>query len=356
MREYIFVLGREPELSYLELMSYFESHSIEYKIIKHDNKILVLLLDENLNFGKLLNNLGGVVKIAECFKEYKYKGSLNKLNFGVSVYNGEDNLSEILKNEYKKEKVKAVQKKPKEEVFMPSEILSKELVEFIIYNNYKARTIAFFDPRAYKARDETRPRQMLLHQVSLRLAKILINLSEARNSLLDPFCGVGTILQEGMINGLDVIGVDIDRESCEASKENLSWLKEKYKLKNNFNIIEGDSTKLTRYIKRNSVEAIATEPDLGPYFRKPGDKKEVEEAIFKLNRLYYEFLVQAREVLKKNGKIAIIFPRIKYRNGVKSVGVDYLLNQSGFKITNVKFPIITEGRFLDRMIYVIEKA
>ena len=356
MREYIFILGREPELSYLELMSYFNSHSIKYNIVKHDNEILVLLLDENINFGKLLNNLGGVVKIAECFKEYKYKGTLNKLNFGVSVYSGRDDLSEVLKDEYKKEKVKAVLKKPKEEVFMPSEILSKDLIEFIIYDKYKARTIAFFDPRGYIARDETRPRQMLLHQVSLRLAKILINLSQARNSLLDPFCGVGTILQEGMINGLDVIGVDIDRESCDASKENLSWLKEKYKLKNNFKIIKGDSTKLTRYMKRNSVEAIATEPDLGPYFRKLGDKKEVEEAIFKLNNLYYEFLVQAREVLKKNGRIAIIFPRLKYYNGAKSVGVEYLLNQTGFKASDEKFPIITEGRFLDRMIYVIEKA
>ncbi len=360
MKEYLFVLGREPDLSFLELISYLKSHCVKYDIIKYEKNIAIIILPENLDFGKLLTNLGGTVKIGECFEEYFYKGNLNRLNFCVSVYKGKDNLTKILKEEYKKENVKAMQRKPRDKVFMPSEILSKNLFEFLIYDNYKARTIAFFDPRQYKARDETRPRQMLLHQVSLRLAKILINLGQARNTLLDPFCGVGTILQEGMVNGLNVIGIDIDKESCYASRENLNWLKNKFNLKSKFKIINGDARKLTRYLKRNFVEAIASEPDLGPYFKKMPHKEEVNKAVVKLNKLYYEFLSQANAVLKKNGKIALIFPRLKFRGGEKGLAIKSLLKQTGFKVycadKRVKLPIVTEGRFLDRLIYVLEKA
>lgn len=360
MKEYLFVFGREPELSFLELISYFKSHGIKYELIKFDEDVAVILLSEKIDFGKLLNNLGGTVKIGECFEEYFYKGNLNKLNFGVSVYRGKDNLSKILKEEYKKEKVKAIFKRPRDKVFMPSKILSKNLFEFLVYDNYKARTIAIFDPREYKKRDETRPRHMFLHQVSLRLAKILINLSFARNSLLDPFCGVGTILQESMLNGMDVIGVDIDKESCDATRENLNWLKEKFKLKNKFKIINGDARKLTRYLKRNSVEAIATEPDLGAYFRNLPSKKEVDMEIIKLNRLYYEFLLQAYAILKKRGKIAVIFPRLKFNGGSKGLAIDSLLKETRFRVycadKRVKMPIVTEGRFLDRLIYVLEKT
>ena len=352
MKEYLFVLGREPELSFLELMSYFESHKIEYKIIKFEKDISIILLSEKLNFGKILKDLGGTVKIGEIFEEYFYKGRLNKLNFGISIYKGKDSLSKILKDEFKKERVKAT--------FMPSEILSKKLIEFLIYDEYKARTIAFFDPTAYKARDETRPKQLPLYQVSLRLAKILINLSQARDSLLDPFCGFGTILQEAMLNGLNVVGIDIDSSIGNSCSKNLIWLKNNFKIKANFRIINGDAKKLTRYLKRNSIEAIATEPELGPYFRKMPDEKKVNEVILRLNRLYYEFLIQSYEILKKNGKIAIVFPRLKFKGGVKDLEINSLLKQAKFKIftadKRIRLPIVTKGKFLDRLIYVLEKA
>lgn len=360
MREYLFIFGRDPKLSFLELMSYFKSHGIEYEIIKHEKEVCVILLSEKLDFGKILNDLGGTVKIGEVFEEYIYKGSKNKLNFGISVYKGKDILTEILKKEYKKEKVKAMLRKPRDKVFMPSEILSKNLIEFLVFDKYIARTIAFFNPKKYKERDETRPKQMLLHQVSLRLAKILINLSQARNSLLDPFCGVGTILQEGMVNNLDIVGLDIDQESVDASKKNLEWLKENFNLNRKFKIIKGDAGKLTRYLKRNSIEAIATEPDLGPYFRKFPNKIEVEKTISRLNKMYYDFLLQSHEILKKNGKIAIILPRLKYKGGSKGLNVKDLLKNTKFKVysasNNIKLPLIIEGRFLDREIYVFEKA
>lgn len=358
MREYIFIFGREPELSFLEVISYFQSHDITYKLVEWKDEVAVFLL-EDIDFELLIKRLGGTVKIAEVFLEYKYQGSENKLNYGISVYSGNRNkLKHYLENEFRKERVKAVFRKSREDVFMPSEIFAKNLIEFLVYNKYYARTIAVFNPRDYKERDERRPRQILLHQVSLRLARILVNLSFARYNLLDPFCGVGTILQEGMISGIDVYGVDIDNESVEASKENLNWLKEKYDLKNTFKIIKEDSGKLVRYFGRNEVYAVATEPDLGPYYKKMPSKEEVDGVVKALENLYSNFFLGLRQAMKKRGKIAIVFPRLKYKNGYRDVDVNKIIRQSGFRLftadKRVKLPIISKGRFLDRMIYVFE--
>ena len=106
MKEYIFVLGREPELSFLEVLSFFKSHNIPYKIVEHKDNILILLLNE-MDFDDLIKKLGGVVKIAEVFNEYKYKRSHNSLNYGISVYKGDSSkLKNLLLKEFKKEKLK----------------------------------------------------------------------------------------------------------------------------------------------------------------------------------------------------------------------------------------------------------
>jgi len=359
MKEYIFVLGREPELSFLEVISFFKSRNIIYKIVEYKNDIIIFLLNKELDFDEIIKKLGGVIKIAEIFSEYKYDGSENKLNYGISVYKGNaSKLNNLLSREFKKEKVKAMIRKSREKIFSPSEIVSKKLNEFIVYGDYSAKTTAFFNPRLYIQRDETRPRQILLHQVSLRLAKILINLSQARNNILDPFCGAGTILQEAMLNELDVVGIDIDNESVQASEENLKWLKEKYNLDRKFETIKGDSTKLTRYLKRNSVEGIATEPYMGPYYKKMPEKDEIERVAKDLEKIYYEFFLQARQILKKNGKIAIVIPRLKCFNGNVSINIENITKQAGFRTAvldrRVKFPLVSKGRFLDRLIYVFE--
>src|SRR3989344_4415286 len=132
MREYIFVFGREPELSFLEAVSYFQSHDVNFKLVDWRKGVAIFLL-EDLDFDLLIKRLGGTVKIAEVFLEYKYNGSENKLSYGISVYSGNENkLKNYLQNEFKKEKVKAVFRKPREEVFMPSEIFAKNLLEFIV--------------------------------------------------------------------------------------------------------------------------------------------------------------------------------------------------------------------------------
>ena len=82
--------------------------------------------------------------------------------------------------------------------------------------------------------------------------------------LLDPFCGNGTILQEALMMGIKVIGIDKDEKSVKDARQNLKWLKRKYKLKGESKIVLGDSKNLDV----GEVDCIVTEPYMGPYLKK----------------------------------------------------------------------------------------
>src|SRR3989344_454871 len=96
MKDYIFVLGRDRDLSLLEIESYFISRKILYSIVLYVKNIVIVSLPE-LNFMKLINDLGGTIKISEVISNTKDfddkfdKMSLDfnqkKLFFSLGIYN-----------------------------------------------------------------------------------------------------------------------------------------------------------------------------------------------------------------------------------------------------------------------------
>ena len=186
----------------------------------------------------------------------------------------------------------------------------------------------------------------------------MINLSQVRDNeiLLDPFCGTGTILQEALLKNIDVIGVDVDDEMVNNCKANLKWLVKRYNIKNKWKIIRGDSSELSKFVDK--VNAIVTEPYLGPFFREKKDKKDILALLPKLEELYFKFLKEARKVVKN--RLIILMPRFNTKQGVVRLDFDKIIKISGFRISNitdnVKLPIIykKEGSKIDREIYVLE--
>ncbi|MBI4095963.1 MAG: RsmD family RNA methyltransferase [DPANN group archaeon] len=146
------------------------------------------------------------------------------------------------------------------------------------------------------------------HPTSLqpRLARMIVNLARAKENemLLDPFCGVGSVLIEGLIVGTKACGVDLDKRKLKDSDVNINAYRRLYKSKN-YKLKTGDATKLEKIFKNNSVDAIATDP---PYGRSSiVGAKNIDE-------LYSKFLKSAHRVLKRkvslgNGKyLAMIYP------------------------------------------------
>jgi tRNA G10 N-methylase Trm11 len=189
------------------------------------------------------------------------------------------------------------------------------------------------NPFEFQKRDVGKPNQRKIFAISPRLARIMVNLSSCTSGklLLDPFCGVGTILQEALLTKAKVVGVDINPWCVQASRENLEWLKREYALKEaEYTILQGDARRLTDKIEQE-VDCITTEPDLGPALRHVPTTPYATKVIGKLEPLYHGFLEEAHRILKKDGRLVLVTPYIRVRSGTpvtmpigeKAVGIGF---------------------------------
>jgi len=358
MKKYIFIFGRNPELSYAELISYFKNFDFKYKVDYMLNEVAVIYLDKEID----INKLGGTVKIAKVILEGEindanfYEGSENKVNYSVSYY-GKSKLNgfeDYLIHWFKKEKIKAMRKKTGDIGLSPREL--KNTIEFLICDKYIGRVYLVSDPSNYKKRDKERIHNDFVRSMSIRLAKILINLSFGKQGkiLLDPFCGVGILLEECTYQNIESIGVEVDDKIKAMAVENLRRVDQNNKVK----IIKGDSTRIDNLIKR--VDCVASEPYLGPYLKKRPKEAEARKIVEELDGLYGRFFKNLRKVLTKGGKVCMIFPVIVDNNGKNHrLRLNEIFNRSGFKISkleDIKFPISYNERnnIIFREIYVLE--
>lgn len=145
-----------------------------------------------------------------------------------------------------------------------------------------------------------------------KVARMMTNLAlknddPAEKTLLDPFCGVGTILSEALILGLSVIGSDSQMEQIHRSEKNLAWVKNEYHLKNGFSIQHKSSESVSQALKPNSIDFIVTEPDLGPS-NENFLRSNVGTISLKLTALYERSLSDWTKILKKNGLVVMVIP------------------------------------------------
>ncbi len=204
------------------------------------------------------------------------------------------------------------------------EVLKKNLVEHnseILLCVGKDRTILcktteVHNPFDFQKRDTGKPVQRRIFAMPPRIAKILLNLSHCApgRKLLDPFCGVGTILQEALLMGANTIGTDVNPWCISAARQNLDWLLKEYNLKNvSFDLRQEDARKIGSAFG-GQIDCIATEPDLGPALRQLPTISYANRIIEKLKPLYFQFISSATDALKENGRIAIVTPAIRTRS------------------------------------------
>jgi len=105
--------------------------------------------------------------------------------------------------------------------------------------------LAVQDVEGYSERDYNRPsRDAKVGMTPPKLAQIMINLAGLKDgdTVYDPFCGVGTIMQEALLNDYRVIGSDANSAQVENCRSNLSWISKKYILKHpDYKIFQSDS-------------------------------------------------------------------------------------------------------------------
>jgi tRNA G10 N-methylase Trm11 len=365
--KYIFHLGRIPALSLAEIQAVFEKTKIDYTMDFINPKFLILDIKNEIDFEELLPQVGGIIKIAKIVDKYKsLDEALKKTAFiiedlnqkksgkkiiGYSIYFtaniDKDKAFEISEKTRKKftEIKKLCPKNSSIRIIFPEQnleiksisVLKNKIIKKGAEFNFLfldaphpdplpqgegvilSKTIAVQDIESYSERDYNRPKKdAKIGMMPPKLAQIMINLAQVKKGeiILDPFCGVGTILQEALLNDYRVIGSDANGEQINSSKENLKWLETKYILEYpDYKIFQADIKSITKKIKQNSIDAIVTESTLGPVYKKVPDKIEIKHNYNHLAKMYTSFFQIAKLILRKKGKLIITIPAYKMKDG-----------------------------------------
>jgi len=368
----LFIPGKNWRLSLAELASFLEARRINFVVCSFSKEFFVVSVEEKVG-ASIIDDLGGTIKIGdsvanfsteivrEAFlqknKEAKLqigrdiassglvdemlKAESEKTLFGVSVYCAEKSLRPVSRNIQRfigssikreladcgrKSRFMGFSKDRKHPQLSHVEVLKKNLVEnkaevlFCIgkEQTWISTTSAVHNPFEFQKRDIGKPNQRKIFAMPPRLARIMINLASCTSGklLLDPFCGVGTILQEALLAKAKVVGLDINPWCVEAARENLEWLKREYGLtETEFRVLQGDARRLAQKIGQEQVDCVATEPDLGPALRHVPTTPYAIKIIGKLEPLYYSFMEEAYKILKRDGRLVLVTPYVKTRSG-----------------------------------------
>ena len=375
-------------LSLAELTSYFKTREIDFEIQFFSGEFFVLSFKGDFEATNI-SSLGGTIKIAEVKAKFSTEivkeaflkknkqaktqiidflasnslvdgmaKSPEKLLFGVSVYCTESTLrlssgviqrfvgsavKGYLADLGKKANFMGFSSDRKLAQLSHVEVLKKNLVEnkaevlFCIgrTETWVATTVAVHNPFEFQKRDIYKPNQRKIFGMPPRLARILVNLSACKNGkvLLDPFCGVGTILQEALLEKAIAVGMDVKPWCVKAATENLEWLVREYWLEDaDFRVLQGDVNKLLEKVGQESMDCIVCEPDLGPALRQIPTGLYSKKIIQKLEPLYFGFVEKAYRALKPGGRLVLVTPYIKTRaNEYITMPIDAKLVEFGFK-------------------------
>jgi len=369
--EYFFILGRNPQLSYAEIVSFLVGHRISYKVVSFEQNFLILSTEEELKLD--IQRFGGVLKIgkANLIKNAKdldkhiedYFALERKFTYSV-IGNEEDEkveyVEDALKQKFKKEKLKAQVKHSSDVIKMQEgedfEFIKAD-VEFFLYRfgikSFFGIVEQSYSYKEIKSRDMQKPVRREALAISPRLAKIVINLSQVEEGqfLADPFCGIGVIVQEAVLMGINCFGADIDLSAIEGARKNLNWLNSKYKVTGEARFHLGDSARFPSV----RLDGVATEPALGEVVRKKLNNRESEQYVIMFEDLVIPVLSRMKQLKTRNAKVVLTMPFIRNT----SVSVSRICQQTGLKVYDlpgVTMPIkeFRERQFIGREIVILE--
>ncbi|MCL4389903.1 MAG: methyltransferase domain-containing protein [Patescibacteria group bacterium] len=283
--KYKFIFGNAPELAQAELEAVNPKDSDDPQ--------------------KSINLLGGTVKIVQILPPDIKLSEVITGDFGVSDLTGKINITKLCKDLKNETKQRFVLPKRGERQLSSVVVAKQKLTELIIGDGWTGKTVAVQDFEQWNRRDYGRPAvEAHIGMLPPKVARMMVNLTNskiknqsAKVTILDPFCGVGTILSEAMMVGAGVIGSDKDIKQVERSKNNLEWLSITYQLEpSRFQLHVADARKVSKVLLADSVDAIVTEPFLGPA------NNQILES------LYYDSLQDWLKVLQPGGQVVIALP------------------------------------------------
>jgi len=376
--QYFFILGRHPELSKSEIQAKFNQSEIKSKEIISTNTFQVFDLESEINPSEFIDQLGGTIKIGKVIANLKninvdalfplIPESDTKINFGLSTYDCNVkimNIGKDLKRKLKEQGLKArfvsSKENPLSSVIVKKNHLLNKGIELVIMKSEEIYIIGqTLDVQPFEKLsmiDYGRPaRDDKSGMLPPKLAQIMLNLAEvpSKGLILDPFCGSGTVIQQALLLGYKkVIGSDSSEKAIEDSKANLRWLSSKLERKFQYNLFVAKSTNVTKEVLPESIDAVVTEPYLGPPLTGKESADELKRIMVSLAKLYKDTFKTLEYILKENGSIVIIMPTIKTRK--QDYKIDMMKVLPGSLKIDKTWEYSRPGQHVVRKIYKLTK-
>jgi tRNA G10 N-methylase Trm11 len=349
---YLFFLGSHPDISATEAWRIFEHKGYEPRLVSATKRYLHVNLNQELPDG-FIDHLGGTERIAhvlaaqsDIFSVASITETLalapnTKLKIGVSSLGtspeyarrvGHD-IKDSLRNEGHRVRV-IIPKKGQQRLNSASVLFNRlttlphrELTVIKDDEHYLlSQTIQVQDITKYELRDTMRPaRDAKVGMLPPKLAQMMLNfalshLSSPKSTptptVYDPFCGIGTILQESWLMGFQSTGSDSSERMVRATQKNLDWLAEHFPADSTIypKVLVQDATRklpTTHDSLFTRFDAIVTEPFLGNPISAPLPENEVGRRVEDLGNLYHQMLKNAHSALSKDGAICMALPAWK---------------------------------------------
>jgi tRNA G10 N-methylase Trm11 len=363
---YAFVLGRVYTLSLAELLVVLPEFTKEpVKIIEASFEVLIVETTKTLDAEKLQRALGGTIKILKVvdaikkreqdsinfalqhyFKPSKIKNDFlrnpsGKIQFGLSIYLLDREIQVFGETKrigmFVKRTMQAAGRSIR--LVLP-EYNALSLASVAVTKNhlithgaeicvlagknivYVTKTLVVQDFEDYGRRDYQRPvRDEKQGMVPPKVAQIMINLAAAKpnDTLLDPFCGISTIVQEGVLLGYRVLGSDINPAAISGSEKNLEWFRNRYKIaKGKYHVEVSDVRQVSALVEKlikikafPGVQGVVTEGTLGPMYGKFPKPAEIEANFKDLEKLYTQAFQDWLKFLPTKAKVVMCLPAYK---------------------------------------------
>lgn len=283
MKFLFFLSGSNTLFAKEEVISLLNSYGIKYEITFSEGQLLIIktsnvIIDFIFRLGlthfvlEIISESVIDEKIDKTLSEIQWDSHLSfDRTFKVRVKNKENreynNLELLIAksiSKYFDNNIKADLTNPMDEiiglVFKNKLYIGKKIFERNKkdFNKRKPQLRPFFSPTS----------------IDPRIARAMINISQAQKEILDPFAGTGGILIEAGLIGLDTYGLDIEEKSVVGTKTNLL----NYGIKN-FDIRSGDARKISEIFERN-FESIVTDAPYGRSTKIDKDKEKMYRDCF----------------------------------------------------------------------------
>lgn len=188
-------------------------------------------------------------------------------------------------------------------------------IELVLFRNGSrtilARTVAEQDIEAYTRRDQARPmRDAKVGMLPPKLAQIIINLANpgAGETVLDPFCGTGVLLQEALLMGFFAYGTDIEPRMIEYTQKNLEWLIGPAKQR----LEVGDAT---AHSWARPLDAVAGETYLGKPLTSLPPRQVLDKIMAECDEIHERFLRNIAPQLEPGARLSLAVPAWRTKNG-----------------------------------------